>query len=260
MGGDRVKLTKCDTCEWDALREKCPNTEFFLARIFLYLDWIRKFTKQISLFSPNTGKYRPEKTPFSDTFHAVMKSAIIQVTYLLNDPMVIFLLYCHIILYWEKVTSYEKYYLWRPNCLEHFNVSMRLIDVSKCWKVAEFPKIFQVESFLRLWNKNALTEIRNIQTFSFQVLRECSSWAYKNGAMQMFFLTSTRNVFAGKFVKWVRFLVALQEYNFYNVEWVEVRKMIEFFERNCIVNFKYEVLNHLFSGPKFVFCDCFRSL
>ena len=25
-------------------REKCPNTEFFLVRIFLYLDWIRRFT------------------------------------------------------------------------------------------------------------------------------------------------------------------------------------------------------------------------
>ena len=35
-------------------REKCPNTEFFLVRIF-----------------PNLGKYRPEKTPYLDTFHAV---------------------------------------------------------------------------------------------------------------------------------------------------------------------------------------------
>ena len=26
------------------LREKCPNTAFFLARIFLYSDWIRRFT------------------------------------------------------------------------------------------------------------------------------------------------------------------------------------------------------------------------
>ena len=31
-----------------ALREKCPNTEFFLVRIFLYSDWI-------------TGKYGPER-------------------------------------------------------------------------------------------------------------------------------------------------------------------------------------------------------
>ena len=38
-----------------------------------------------------------------------------------------------------------------------------------------------------------LTELnRNMQTFAFQVLGECSSWASGNGAMQMF---------AGKFVK-----------------------------------------------------------
>ena len=33
---------------------------------------------------------------------------------------------------------------------------------------------------------------RNIQTFTFQVLRECSSWAFRNSAVQMFFLTPTR--------------------------------------------------------------------
>ena len=44
-------------------REKCPNMEFFLVRIFLY--------SEISLFSPNTGIYEPEKIPYLDTFHAV---------------------------------------------------------------------------------------------------------------------------------------------------------------------------------------------
>ena len=42
------------------LREKCPNTEFFLVREYL------------SIFSPNAGKYGPEKTPHLDTFHAVI--------------------------------------------------------------------------------------------------------------------------------------------------------------------------------------------
>ena len=37
------------------LREKCPNTEFFLVRKFLDSDWI---------FSPNPGKYGSEKTPY----------------------------------------------------------------------------------------------------------------------------------------------------------------------------------------------------
>ena len=40
--------------------------------IFLYLDWIRIFTQSKSpYFSPNTGKYGPEKTPYLETFHAV---------------------------------------------------------------------------------------------------------------------------------------------------------------------------------------------
>ena len=50
------------------LREKCPNTEFFLVRIFLHSDWIRKDTSYLSVFSPNAGKYGPEKTPYLDTF------------------------------------------------------------------------------------------------------------------------------------------------------------------------------------------------
>ena len=30
----------------------------------------------MSAFSPNTGKYRPEKTPYLDTFHAVYETAL----------------------------------------------------------------------------------------------------------------------------------------------------------------------------------------
>ena len=54
-----------------SLCEKCPDTEFFLVHIFQYLDWIRRFTKQIYVFSADTGKYGPEETPYLDTFHAV---------------------------------------------------------------------------------------------------------------------------------------------------------------------------------------------
>ena len=54
------------------LREKCRNTKFFLVLIFQYSDWIRsKFTEQISVFSPNAGKYEPEKTQHLDTFYTV---------------------------------------------------------------------------------------------------------------------------------------------------------------------------------------------
>ena len=38
------------------LCEMCPNTKY------------------LSVFSPNEGKYGPEKTPYMDTFHAVCPS------------------------------------------------------------------------------------------------------------------------------------------------------------------------------------------
>ena len=38
-----------------------------------------------------------------------MKNAILQVTYFLNGPMISLPFYSHIISYWEKVTSYDKY-------------------------------------------------------------------------------------------------------------------------------------------------------
>ena len=63
------KYCKCFFLDWEfnyrnkafliwsspALREKCPDTEFFLVHIFLHSDWIRRFTG-----------------PYLDTFHLVM--------------------------------------------------------------------------------------------------------------------------------------------------------------------------------------------
>ena len=60
------------------MREKFPNTEFFLVRIFPHSDWIRRDTEYLSVFSPNVGKYGPEKTPHLDTFHVVVFAAIIE--------------------------------------------------------------------------------------------------------------------------------------------------------------------------------------
>ena len=56
---------------YKSLREKYPNTEFFLVCIFPHSDWIRRDTKYLFVFSPNAGKYGPEKTPYLDTFHTV---------------------------------------------------------------------------------------------------------------------------------------------------------------------------------------------
>ena len=41
--------------------------------------------------------------------------------------------------------------------------------------------------------------------------------------------TPTTNMFGGKFVKWVKFLAALLECIFYNVEEAEIHKMSEVF-------------------------------
>ena len=54
-----------------SLRQKCPSKEFFLVRIFPHSDWIRKDTEYGVFPGPNAGKYRPEKTPYLDTFHTV---------------------------------------------------------------------------------------------------------------------------------------------------------------------------------------------
>ena len=53
------------------LREKCPNTAFFLVRILPHSDWIQRDT-YLSIFSPNTVEYGPEETLYLDTFHVVL--------------------------------------------------------------------------------------------------------------------------------------------------------------------------------------------
>ena len=83
---------------------------------------------------------------------------------------------------------------------------------------------------LRIWNKYFLMEIyRNIQAFALTALQECSCWASRNVAGQMFFLTPNRKTLAGKFVKWERFFVVMREHIIFNVEWAEVHKMSEVF-------------------------------
>ena len=75
------------------------------------------------------------------------------------------------------------------------------------------------EILQRLWNKSFLTGIcRNIQTFAFKVLQECSSWASRNDSLQIFFLIPNRNRFAGKYVKSETFLAVLREHIVFNVK------------------------------------------
>ena len=60
-------------------------------------------------------------------------------------------------------------------------------------------------------------------TIAFKVLRKCSSWASRNGAVQML------NMSAGKFLKSERFFAVLQEHILFNVKRVEVRKISKVF-------------------------------
>ena len=43
------------------LHEKCPNTEFFLVRIFLYSDWIRRFSPYLLCIYSEYRKIRTRK-------------------------------------------------------------------------------------------------------------------------------------------------------------------------------------------------------
>ena len=105
---------------------------------------------------------------------------------------------------------------------------------------AALKKLFSVppdKSFLRLWNKIFLTgTYRNIQTFTFQLLRECSSWEARNGVVQMFFSDINEKHVCWKICKMseasgsaagLHFLKCWVSWGFVICVW--------FFEQTCIV-------------------------
>ena len=59
------------TCS--SLREKCPNTEFFDPYFPAFRLNTERYRVQIRYIGPNAGKYGPEKTPYLDTFYAVLE-------------------------------------------------------------------------------------------------------------------------------------------------------------------------------------------
>ena len=91
---------------------------------------------------------------------------------------------------------------------------------------------------LFLWNKHFLREIhRNIQKYALKVLQDCISWASRNGAVQMSFVTSSRHQTCLQGNLW-------SEKGFWHFfgsilfsMWSELRfvKWVRFFEQNCIV-------------------------
>ena len=106
--------------------------------------------------------------------------------------------------------------------LKHFTRSKKLAALRRLF-ILPLDK-----TFLRLWKKHFYGYLQKYKRhFVFRMLRECSSWAFRNGVVQMFFLTPTRNILGGKFAKRVMFFGCLAGVCFYNVEWVEVPKMSE---------------------------------
>ena len=144
--------------------------------------------------------------------------------------------HCYTLLY------IERNWLLIRNLAAAFPLKYKLF-VKHIWKLnfsrskqrTAFRKLFSSprdKSILRLLNKNFMTNIyMNIQTFAFQMLRKCSSWTHRNRAVQIFFLAPIKNMFAWKFAKLLRSLAVLREHIFYNVEWIEVRKMVRFLKK-----------------------------
>ena len=142
---------------------------------------------------------------------------------------------------------------------------MLYMGVFKCWKTVEFLKISMKirncktfsepkrratlrKSFcvtpndpsldkilLRLWNKISLTGIyRNIQTFAFKELEECSSWASRNGAVQMFFWHQTEACFLEN-LKQNNICLYCGNILFSTSNELKFVKWVRFFKRNCLV-------------------------
>ena len=126
--------------------------------------------------------------------------------------------------------NFKKIHLkWKA--VKHFTRLKQRAALRKLFSLHQ-PPTTPDKIFLDLWNKHFLREIyRNIQTFAFKVLQESSSWASGNGAVQMFFLTPNRNMFAGKFVNRESFCLYFRSILFSISKQFQKR----FFAWNCIV-------------------------
>ena len=106
--------------------------------------------------------------------------------------------------------------------IKNFKTFCETQEASCLKEIIQLPPTTQPPPYkilLHLWNKSFLKEIYSIiQTFAFKVLHECNSWASRNGAVQIFFLTPNKNMLAGKFVKSERFLAVLREHIIFNVK------------------------------------------
>ena len=113
-------------------------------------------------------------------------------------------------------------YLRSPNSLENLNVSMLLIEVSKCWKIVNFPK--------------------------------CQlKWRFSKHFTRPKQRVTLRKLFSPhrkKAYEWVIFFPS------FCWLWDFLLKNLKL-KKN---NFKYEIFNHLLFGPNFVFLGLFQDV
>ena len=91
-------------------------TEFFLVSIFPHY-WIRRDTPYLSVFSPNAGKYGPEKTPYLATFQAVEMTSV-SLCYFLVFSLTHYFVFNNLggdkkSVDWMKLLSFEKFQTFR---------------------------------------------------------------------------------------------------------------------------------------------------
>ena len=126
-------------------------------------------------------------------------------TYFLNGSLFNFF-YSHIILYCEKVTSYEK---------------------------ISYSLTLEVRILLRLWDKRFLSDIYT------EIYRHLHSKCFKNSGLgrqemvqcKCFFWHKTEICLLKNLQSetWQRLLAVLHEHIIFNVKWIEARKMSEVF-------------------------------
>ena len=124
----------------------------------------------------------------------------------------------------QRFNTLDRFYIKMKNCKTLYEVqtASRLKEIFQPPPTHPSPD----KILLCLWNKNIIKETyRKMQAFTFKVFQECGSWASRNDAVQMLFLTPNRNMFAGKFVKSERVLAVLLEQFVVNVKLVEISKM-----------------------------------
>ena len=80
-------------------------------------------------------------------------------------------------------------------------------------------KILQLPTRSLSYVSGTKTFLRRFTRIYIHLLWEGSFWAFRNGVVQMFFLTPTKNMFGGKFVKWAQkhALTILSESSFVNL-------------------------------------------